>query len=258
MASHTVALAARRQSGDAIRAADRLVVALDLEDVERAHDLVERLGDTVSCYKVGYYLQLVSGYDRLVDDLVARGKNVFLDTKVCDIEQTMRAAVRGAVRRGARFLTIHGNGDVTDSALQAAADEKAGSNLNVLLVTVLTSLDDLDLHRHGYKNASTLEVSKDRARRALDFGLSGVICSGMEASMIREMAASTSDFIIATPGIRPSGSARNDQKRVCTPAEAIENGSDFLIVGRPIVQARDPSDAADRIIEEMSGAFGRR
>jgi orotidine-5'-phosphate decarboxylase len=239
-----------------VRAAERLVVALDFNDVRLADRLVSELGDTVSCYKVGYHLQLISGYDELVDKLIERGKRVLLDTKVCDISETVRAAVAGAVKRRASFLTIHGNGDVTDAALEAAAEARRGTNLSILLVTVLTSMDDLDLHVTGYR-ASVMDEALRRAHRALQFGLDGVICSGYEAAAIRQMAG-TPNFIIATPGIRPHGMPRGDQKRVMTPADAISNSADYLIVGRPIIQAREPRVAAASIIAEMQSAFDHR
>jgi orotidine-5'-phosphate decarboxylase len=249
------ALAASQMASE-INAADRLIVALDFDDPRLARQLVDTLGATVSCYKVGYYLQLVSGYDVLVDDLVAMGKRVLLDTKVCDIEDVVMAAVSGAVKRRASFLTIHGNGDVTDSALQAAVRAKAYSDLKLLLVTVLTSMDDLDLHAVGYGRSAT-EEAKARALRAIRFGFDGVICSGREAADIRQLTDNP-DFIIATPGIRPRGLPRGDQKRVSTPAEAIVSGADYLIIGRPIIQASDPMFATLRIIDEMQAAFDTR
>jgi orotidine-5'-phosphate decarboxylase len=134
----------------AVHAADQLIVALDFDDPFAAAQLVDVLGPTVSCYKVGHHVNLISGYDALVDKLIADGKRVFLDTKVCEVESTVRAAVIGAVKRKASFLTIHGNGDVTDAALQAAVQAKADSHLKLLLVTVLTSMDDLTSHSVGY------------------------------------------------------------------------------------------------------------
>jgi orotidine-5'-phosphate decarboxylase len=231
-------------------------VALDFDDPKKATDLVARLGEAVACYKVGYHLQLMSGYDALVDQLVQQQKRVLLDTKVCDIKDVVRAAVNGAVKRRASFLTIHGNGDVTDSALQAAADARGDSTLRLLLVTVLTSLDDLDLGAIGYRSFAADEAIA-RARRALKFGLDGVICSGQEAAAIRELAGNPG-FIIATPGIRPKGSPRGDQKRVATPSEAIFGGADYLIVGRPIIEAADPEVATSDIVDEMQRAFERR
>jgi orotidine-5'-phosphate decarboxylase len=190
-----------------------LVVALDFEDVSQARDLIDALGDRVSCYKIGYHLLLISGYDQLIEELIQRrGKRVLMDTKVCDIKDTVRAAVSGAVKRQASFLTIHGNGDVTDAALQAAVDAKGETDLKLLLVTVLTSMDDLDLRKTGYET-SVMEEAVKRADRALRFRFDGVICSGYEAGQIRQMAGNP-DFIIATPGIRPRGIPREDQKRV--------------------------------------------
>ena len=239
-----------------VNAAERLIVALDFDDPRKAERLVDMLGTMVSCYKVGYHLQLTSGYDALVDSLVQRGKRVLLDTKVCDIKDVVKAAVNGAAKRGASFLTIHGNGDVTDAALQAAIAARGNSNLKLLLVTVLTSMDDLDLGSIGYRT-SAMHEAVARARRALTFRFDGVICSGREASAIRELAGDPA-FIIATPGIRPKGSPRGDQKRIATPAEAVSGGSDYLIVGRPIIKAADPALAASRIIDEMQAAFDDR
>jgi orotidine-5'-phosphate decarboxylase len=239
-----------------VDAAERLIVALDFEDVALAYSLIKRLGDVVSAYKVGYHLLLVPGCDRLISHLVDIGKQVCLDAKLCDTTGTARAGVAAAVGRGARFLTIHGNGDVSDAALEAAVETRGDSGLKLLLVTVLTSIDDLVRHTTGYRSSVMDEVKK-RAERALHFGLDGVICSGHEANEVRSLAGNP-DFIIATPGIRPSGSPREDQRRVMTPSSAISSGSDYLIIGRPIIKSPDPLDASNKIIVEMQEAFDSR
>jgi orotidine-5'-phosphate decarboxylase len=254
MAIYTAAQA--YASRGAVRAADRLIVALDFGDVDLAYRLVENLGDKVSAYKVGYHLLFIPGCDRLLGDLVSMGKKVCLDAKLCDTTGTARAGVAGAMRREAHFLTIHGNGDVSDAALEAAVATRGDGPLKLLLVTVLTSIDDLVLHSIGYSSSVSDEVQR-RTERALNFGLDGVICSGHEADVVRRLAGSR-DFIIATPGIRPVGSPREDQRRVMTPSTAISRGSDYLIIGRPIIKASDPLGAVGKIVGEMQDAFDSR
>lgn len=248
--------AIRATAGCHVDAPDRLIVALDFDDVESAYSLVDSLNDTATAYKVGYHLLFIPGYDRLIDDLIERGKRVFLDAKLCDITDTARAGVAGAVRRKVHFLTIHGNGDVSDAALKAAVETRGDSPLKLLLVTVLTSIDNLVLQATG-QSSTVMEEVEFRTKRALRFGFDGVICSGHEASLVRQLSG-RDDFIIATPGIRPTGSQMGDQRRVMTPSEAITSGADYLIIGRPIIKAENARFAAAIILLEMQTAFDTR
>lgn len=243
-----------RAQGDlSIRAADRLIVALDVPDIDEANRLVDALGPTVSFFKLGHWLQLVRGFEGLIDGLIDRGKRVFLDTKGSDIPETMRAGATAAASRGISFLTIHGNGEVTEDAMRAVVEGKGSSDLKILSVTVLTSLDDLDLRKAGY-GRSAQELAHERASRALRCGCDGVITSGQEAHNIRELAGDR-PFLIVTPGIRPAGAPKDDQKRSMTPTNAIRAGADYLVVGRPIVRVADPLKAAEMIAQEMQAAF---
>lgn len=230
--------------------AERLIVALDVPSVGEARELVERLDGIVAFFKVGYWLLLAHGIERLIDDLVKAEKNVFLDCKMYDIGETVKRGVAAARQRGVRFVTVHGD----DRIMRAAVEGKGGSDfLKILAVSVLTSLDDAALRRMGY--ALTLEeLLALRVRSAVASGIDGIIAAPRDRpDEIRKRFASE-HLIIATPGIRPSGHAADDHKRQATPAEAILNGADYLIVGRPIIAAADPAKAAQTIIAEMRAA----
>lgn len=233
--------------------AGRLIVALDVPDIAAARDLVHALDGVVSVFKVGPWLHMARGFEDLVDDLVGGGKQVFLDMKGCDIPETMRAASATAAARGIRFLTIHGNDEVSDEAMIAAVDGKAGSALQVLAVTVLTSNASSPAGATGAPDDLVLT----RAGRALALGCDGVIASGREAAAIRALAKKR-PFLIVTPGIRPASDGIDDHKRAVTPAAAIAAGADYLVVGRPIVRASDPAAAAAQITAEMADAFRSR
>lgn len=240
-------------SEPAIDIADRLIVPLDVDDINRAKALVERLEGVVSVFKLGPWLQLIRGFEDLIDELVGAKKKVFIDTKGWDIPETMKAGVAAAAARNISFLTIHGNGEVTPQAIKAAVEGKGRSDLKIFSVTVLTSLDEDDLEAMGQTTTIEAEVLK-RAARALEYGCDGVIASGREVRAIKSMAGSK-PFLVATPGIRPVGTGRDDHKRAVTPTEAIEAGADYLIVGRPIIRSGDAKKAACNIIEEMRAAF---
>ena len=224
--------------------ADRLIFALDVPDAAAARRLVETLGDAVSFYKVGLELFTSGGYFELIDWLVERGKQVFADLKLYDIPETVGAAVRRLRDRPVRFVTVHGN----DGILEAAGRNKG--RLQVLAVTVLTSLDANDLRDLGY-SSDVRSLVLSRARRALELGCDGVIASGLEARPIRESVGA--DLLIVTPGIRPAENRpADDQKRVVTVEGAFRDGADHIVVGRPIRDAQDRRAAAAEIVRELT------
>lgn len=227
---------------------ERLIVALDVPDADAARDLVGKLDDSVDFYKIGLELAMRPGYFELLDWLVARGKRVFADLKLYDIPATVGAAVRQLSTCGADFLTVHG-----DRAIMEAAAAQKGERLQVLAVTVLTSLGPADLEAMGIGiGVETLAMM--RARQAVESGCDGIITSGLEAQRLRE--ALGPGPIIVTPGIRPlEGRGGDDQKRVVTPREAIVRGADHDMVGRPIRAAADPYAAASAIQDEIAAAL---
>ncbi len=221
------------------RMADRLIVALDLPDVPAAAAMADRLADAVSFFKIGLGLQFRPGVDALIDRLLAAGKHVFLDAKIYDIPETVGRAVAAAADRGVSFVTVHGD----EAIMRAAAAAKSGSALRILAVTVLTSLDDAALRDMGYA-LGALELVEMRARRAVACGADGIIASADDnPDAIRRLAGSAG-LLVATPGIRQSTGDVNDHRRSATPGQAIANGADYLVVGRPIVAAADPLAAA--------------
>lgn len=231
-------------------ARDRLIVALDLPTVREAEAIVARLGERVSFYKIGY--QLVFGHGlALAEDLVRSGKRVFLDMKLHDIGATVSRGVENVARLGATFLTVH----AYSQTMQAAVAGRAGSQLKVLAVTVLTSYDDRDLREAGYAlDVKTLAAR--RAQQARDLGVDGLVCSAEEAADLRAIVGPS--MALVTPGIRPEGAAAGDQKRIMTPAKAIAAGADYLVVGRPIVEAGDPAAVAAAIVAEIAQAASNR
>ena len=229
-----------------MNARDRLIVALDLPTVREAEALVERLGDAVTFYKVGMQLQFAGGLD-FAGRLARSGKLVFLDVKLLDIDNTIGGAVKNIARMGMRFVTIH----AYPKAMRAAVAARGDSALGLLGVTVLTSMDDVDLAAAGYAGPVHDLVLK-RAADARAAGMTGVIAAPAEAADIRRIVGP--DFLIVTPGIRPAGAAAGDQKRVMTPGEAIRAGADYLVVGRPVVAAPDPRAAAESILAEIRAA----
>jgi orotidine-5'-phosphate decarboxylase len=225
---------------------ERLIVALDLPSVEAAEKMIERLGDTVAFYKIGYQLAFAGGLP-LARDLVQASKQVFLDMKLHDIANTVAYGVESIANMGVTFLTVHGY----PQTMRAAVEARAGSSLKLLAVTVLTSYDDIDLHEAGYA-LGVDEVVADRAKRAHDFGLDGIVCSAEECPALHLLVGN--DMMLVTPGIRPAGSDHGDQKRVVTPANAIAAGADYLVVGRPITAAADPPAVAAAIIADIAKA----
>jgi orotidine-5'-phosphate decarboxylase len=225
---------------------DRLIVALDVPSVAAAAALVERLGDAVSFYKIGYQLAYAGGLP-FADTLVRADKRVFLDLKLHDIGNTVAKGVESVARLGASFLTVH----AYPQNMKAAAAARGGAGLRILAVTVLTSYDDADLAAAGYA-AGVSELVAWRAAQARELGIDGLVCAAEEAAHLRPVVGP--GMALVTPGIRPACAAVGDQKRVMTPARAIAAGADYLVVGRPIVEAGDPRAAADAIVAEIAAA----
>ncbi len=226
---------------------DRLIVPLDMPTVMDAEQLVDTLGDTVSFYKIGHQLAFAGGLN-FVRELRDMGKQVFLDMKLLDIDNTIAKGVENIVKMDVQMTTVH----AYPNAMKAAVEAANGSNLCLLGVTVLTSMDDVDLSDAGYAFAAQDLVIR-RAKQASQLGMGGVVSSAREASAIGK--AIKSDMAIVTPGIRPAGSDIGDQKRIMTPADAIAAGSTHLVVGRPITAAQDPKAAAQSVIDEIASAL---
>ena len=232
---------------------DRLIVALDVASAGDARSIVDNLDDRVSVYKVGWHLFMVPGADQLVTDLKNAGKQVFWDYKIGDINETVKGAIHRAIGRNIDFMTAMVNGPVMD----AVRDREDTKILYVSMLT-LTNMDDGDLRDIGV-NATIPDLVRLAARRAVKIGCDGMIVSGQEVEDIRETIVG-SGFVLVTPGIRPAGISVDDHKRASTPRDAILRGSDYLVVGRPIIK-NDPAgqkSAADRILDEMQAAFDAR
>lgn len=231
------------------RPSDRLIVALDFSDPARAQALVQRLGSTVSFYKIGLELAFAGDAGNngfaLADRLIAQGKKVFLDLKLHDIPNTVTRATAELARRGYEFLTIH----AYPPTMAAAKEGVAGSALKLLAVTVMTSYDDADLVAAGY-SFSVQDLVARRAAQAWGAGIDGLVLSADEVPALRLMVGD--EMILVTPGIRPKGAAPDDQKRVATPSAAIAAGADYLVVGRPITEAQDPCASAETIQSEIA------
>jgi orotidine-5'-phosphate decarboxylase len=227
---------------------DRLIVALDVPNVVQGLDLAARLGDAVSFYKIGLGMLTGGGFALANELKQEHGKRIFLDMKLFDIGATIEAAVRGIAQYDLDFLTVHGDPQV----VRAACEGKRGKDLKILAVTVLTSLDRADLDANLIKPGDIHEITLERAAKALEAGADGVIASPQEAAMIRALPQAAGRLIV-TPGVRPAGAASGDQKRIATPAKAIADGANHIVVGRPIWQAADPAAAARAIVAELAG-----
>ncbi|MEZ5819548.1 MAG: orotidine-5'-phosphate decarboxylase [Bradyrhizobium sp.] len=225
---------------------DRLIVALDLPSVEAAETMIGRLGDAVTFYKIGYQLAYAGGLP-LIGRLADRGKKVFIDLKLHDIGNTVARGVESIARTGATFLTVHAYPQTMKAAVEAR-----GPNLKILAVTVLTSYDDNDLHAAGYR-LNVSDLVEARAQQAQVLGVDGLVCSPEEAAHLHKIVGH--QMRLVTPGIRPAGAATGDQKRIMTPGRAIAAGADYLVVGRPVVEAADPRAAAEAIQAEISQAL---
>ena len=228
-------------------ARDRLIVGLDIPSVEEARAIVSTLGEDIVFYKIGYQLTFAGGLN-FARDLIADGKKVFLDMKLLDIDNTVAKGVENIARMGVSMLTLH----AYPKAMRAAVEAAKGSDLTLLGVTVLTSMDDADLREAGY-DCDTASLVLRRAGQARDAGMGGIVCSAEEAAAVRQAVGPS--MAVVTPGIRPTGGDAGDQKRVMTPADALRAGSSHLVVGRPIVKASDPGAAARTILAEMTSAL---
>lgn len=226
---------------------DRMIVALDLPDVEAAEAMIARLGDSVSFYKIGYQLGYAGGLP-LVRKLADSGKKVFVDLKLHDIGNTVARGVESVAKLGATFLTVH----AYPQTMAAAVEGRAGSDLKILAVTVLTSYSEEDVQAAGYR-LGVSDLVAARAQQAQALGIDGLVCSPEEAANLRKLLGL--NMALVTPGVRPAGSAVGDQKRIMTPARAIREGADYLVVGRPVMNAADPKAAADAIVAEITQAL---
>lgn len=227
----------------------RLIVALDVPNALSGLQLAERLGDTVDFYKIGLGM-LTGGGLALANELKQEhGKRIFLDMKLFDIGATVEAAVRGLGQFELDFLTVHGDPHV----VRAAREGAGGSDMKILAVTILTSLDRADLDASLIQPGDIADLVTTRAARAFEAGADGVISSPQEAAMIRALPQADGKLIV-TPGVRPAGADKGDQKRIMTPARAIAEGADHVVVGRPIWQADDPKAAAQAILSQINGA----
>jgi orotidine-5'-phosphate decarboxylase len=226
---------------------DRLIVSLDLPALEPAEAMIARLGDSVTFYKIGYQLVYAGGLS-LARKLAAAGKKVFIDVKLHDIGNTVMRGVESLSTHGATFMTVH----AYPQTMQAAVEGRGKSGLQILAVTVLTSYNEADLQEAGYRRTIS-DMVAIRARQAKALGVDGLVCSPEEVAALRAIVGD--QMRLVTPGIRPAGSASGDQKRIMTPARAIAAGADYLVVGRPIVEAADPKAAADEIHAEIAQAL---
>jgi orotidine-5'-phosphate decarboxylase len=232
-------------------ARDRLIVALDVPHAAAATALVDRLEGTCRWFKVGLELFVAAG-PAVLEPLVARGVSVFLDLKFHDIPNTVAGAVRSAATLGARMLTLHAAGGPAMLAAARGALEGIADPPQLLAVTVLTSMDQAQLHAAGVGRAPADQVEL-LARTGLEAGIRGFVCSPQEVGRLRALTGP--EGVLVVPGIRPAGAAAGDQKRIASPADALRQGASFLVVGRPITQAADPAAAADAILSEMAAAL---
>ncbi|MBR0824833.1 orotidine-5'-phosphate decarboxylase [Bradyrhizobium manausense] len=227
---------------------DRLIVALDLPSPAAAEAMIDQLGDSVTFYKIGYQLAYAGGLP-LIGKLADKGKKVFADLKMHDIGNTVARGVESIAKSGATFVTVH----AYPQTMKAAVEGRAGSRLRILAVTVLTSYNDDDLHAAGYR-IGVSELVEARAQQAQVLGVDGIVCSPEEVGNLRKIVGHQMELV--TPGIRPAGSATGDQKRIMTPGRAIAAGADYLVVGRPVVEAADPKAVAEAIQAEIAQALG--
>jgi orotidine-5'-phosphate decarboxylase len=226
---------------------DRLIVALDLPDVAAAEAMIDQLGDSVTFYKIGYQLGYAGGLP-LIRQLADAGKQVFIDLKLHDIGNTVARGTESVARLGATFLTVH----AYPQTMKAAVDASAGSGLKILAVTVLTSYDDSDLHQAGYR-LGVPDLVAARARQAEALGIDGIVCSAEETTALRGIISPR--MCLVTPGVRPAGTDLGDQKRIMTPGRAIAAGADYLVVGRPVIEAADPKAVAEAIVADIKTAL---
>lgn len=225
---------------------ERLIIGLDVPTLREAEAMVDRIGDDGLFYKIGYQLVFAGGLE-FARDLAASGKKIFLDMKLLDIDNTVASGVENIARMGMTMLTLH----AYPKAMRAAVKAAEGSGLCLLGVTVLTSMDAADLDEAGYALDPQALVER-RARQALEAGMGGCVCSAEESRLVSGILGPGK--AVVTPGIRPAGADKGDQKRVMTPAEAIAAGSTHLVVARPIIRAKDPREATRTILADMAAA----
>lgn len=228
---------------------DRLIVALDVPTIAKAEAMVAALGDSVGFYKIGLQLIFAGGV-AFAERLGRSGKQIFLDVKLLDIDNTVAGAVESIAALGMTFLTIH----AYPKAMRAAVVARGRARLKLLGVSVLTSMDDADLAAAGYAGAVTPLVER-RAADARAAGMDGIVAAPAEAALVRRIVGP--EMVVVTPGIRPAGAGADDQKRAATPAAAIRAGADYLVVGRPILSAPSPHAAAEAIIAEIGSALSK-
>jgi orotidine-5'-phosphate decarboxylase len=227
---------------------DRLIVALDVPSPAVAEAMIDRLGDSVSFYKIGYQLAYAGGLP-LIGKLAGMGKKVFADLKMHDIGNTVKSGVASVAGLGATFVTVH----AYPQTMKAAIEGRGAASVKILAVTVLTSYDADDLYAAGYR-LGVSELVEMRARQARELGVDGLVSSPEEAAHLRKIIGS--EMVLVAPGIRPAGAAAGDQKRIMTPGRAIAAGADYLVVGRPVVEAADPKAVAESIHAEIAQALG--
>jgi orotidine-5'-phosphate decarboxylase len=225
---------------------DRLIVALDVPSISEARALIDKLDGVVSFFKLGLWLQFAAGFDGLLDYLLAKNKNIFLDAKMFDIGETVRQGVTRAAERGVTFVTVHGDGEI----MKAAVEGRGDSRLKIFAITVLTSVDQDGLRELGYL-CPVEDLIRLRVKSAIACGCDGIIAAPHDnPNRIRELAGADR-LLVATPGVRLAGMSANEHKRPGTPAHAIAVGADYLVVGRPIVRSDDPARVATAIVEDM-------
>ncbi|WP_238325775.1 orotidine-5'-phosphate decarboxylase [Bryobacter aggregatus] len=227
-----------------------IIVALDVENSAQALDLIDKLGDSVDFYKVGMELFAAEGTS-IVREILGRQKKVFLDLKFHDIPETVKRAVARAAELGVHLLTVHAHRQV----MEAAVAGKAGSDLKVLGVTVLTSIGENDLADMGYPNGTTIAgLVQQRVGLGMDAGVDGFVCSPLEVGSVRQQTGSSK--ILVTPGVRSAGKDQGDQKRVATPQQAMADGASYLVIGRQITRSANPKIEAEAIQREISQPMG--
>jgi orotidine-5'-phosphate decarboxylase len=228
------------------RMEDRLIVALDLPSVGAARAIVTRLDGIATFYKVGLWLIFAPGFEAFLDGLLDAGHNVFLDAKMFDIGETVRRGIERVAERGVSFVTVHGDGDI----IRAAVEGRGNSDLQLLVIPALTSLNERGLRELGH-SGSIADLIAERARLAFECGVDGIIASPQDNPDAIRVRLNAERLLVVTPGVRLAGAVLDDHKRSGTPAQAIADGADYLVVGRPIVQSDDPAAMALRIIADM-------
>jgi orotidine-5'-phosphate decarboxylase len=228
------------------RLEDRLIVALDLPSIAAAREIVARLDGVASFFKLGLWLIFAPGFEAFLDDLLAKDHRIFLDAKMFDIGETVRRGIERVAERGVTFVTIHGDRDI----IRAAVEGRADTALKLLVVPALTSLDERGLGDLGH-TCSVADLIAERTRFALDCGVDGIIASPQDNPNAIRSRLNADRLLVVTPGVRLAGAALDDHKRSGTPAQAIADGADYLVVGRPIVHADDPAAMAARVVADM-------